>query len=92
MGPDISSCGCCGSCRASGGVPMRAALKGECDGSGSGVIHKGGVGIAGGLGACRNATAAGGVTRDDGKSVVRSLAGGTKSCGAVWPRWTSGRP
>ena len=67
---------------------MRAALKGECDGSG--VIHKGGVGIVGGLGARRNATAAGGVARDEGRSVMGALVWGTKRCGAVWPMWTSG--
>jgi hypothetical protein len=67
---------------------MHAALKGECDGSG--VIHKGGVGIVGGLGARRNATAAGGVTRDDGRSVVSALAWGIRRWGAVWPMWTSG--
>ena len=61
---------------------MRAALKGECDGSG--VTHKGGVGIMGGLGARRNATAAGAVTRDGGRSVVGALVWGSKSCGAVW--------
>lgn len=88
MEPGIDSC--CGSCRVSGGVPMGAALKGECDGSG--VIHKGGVGIAGGLGARRNATAAGGVTRDDGRSAVGALVWGIKSCGAVWPMWTSDGP
>ena len=66
---------------------MRAALKGECDGSG--VIRKGGVGIVGGLGARRNATAAGGVARDDGRSVVGALAWGTKRCEAVWPMWMS---
>jgi len=38
---------------------MRAVMKGECDGRGA--VHKGGVGIIGGLGARRNATAAGGV-------------------------------
>ena len=83
MGPGISSCGCCGSCRASGGVLMRASLKGECNGSG--VIHKGGVGIIGGVGARRNTTAAGGVTRDDGKSAVGALVWGIKRCGVVWP-------
>jgi hypothetical protein len=67
---------------------MRAAPKGEWDGSG--VIHKGGVGIMGGLGARRNATAAGGVTRDDGRFVVGPLVWGIKSCGAMWPMWTSG--
>jgi hypothetical protein len=67
---------------------MQPAPKGGCDGSG--VIHKGGVGIMGGLGARRNATAAGGVTRDDGRSVVGPLVWGIKSCGAVWPMWTSG--
>jgi hypothetical protein len=66
---------------------MRAALKGECDGRG--VIHKGGVGIVGGLGARRNATAADGVTRDEGRSVVSASVWGIKRCGAVWPMWTS---
>ena len=89
MGLGISSCGCWGSCRASGGVSMRTVLNGECDGSG--VMHKGGVGIMGGVGACRNATAAGGVARDNGKSDVGgALVCGVKSCGAVWPMWTTG--
>jgi hypothetical protein len=57
---------------------MRAALNGECDGSG--VPHKGGVGIVGGLGARKNVTAAGGVTWDDGGPLW-----GFKSCGAMWP-------
>jgi hypothetical protein len=61
---------------------MGAALKGECDGSG--VVHKGGVGIMGGVGARRNATAADGVTRDDGRSVVGALVCGIKSRGAMW--------
>jgi len=90
MGPGISSCGCCGSCRAGGGEPIRAAPKGECDGSG--VVHKGGVGIVGGLGARRNATVAGGVTRDDRRSVMGALVWGIKRCGAVWMSggsWTS---
>jgi len=46
-------------------LSMWAALKGECDGSGA--IDSGGVGLIGGLGACRNATTAGGVTREDGR-------------------------
>jgi hypothetical protein len=71
MGPGSSSGCCCGSCRTSSAVPTRAALKGECDGSG--VLHKGGVGIVGGLGARKNATAAGGVTRDDEKPVAGVL-------------------
>lgn len=71
MGPGSGSCGSCSSRRASSGVPTRAALKGKCDGSG--VLHKGGVGIVGGVGARKNATAAGGVTRDDGKPVVGAL-------------------
>jgi hypothetical protein len=62
---------------------MWAALKGECDGSG--VLHKGGVGIVGGLGARKNVTAAGGVTRDDGRPIVAALVWGFKSCGAMWP-------
>lgn len=69
---------------------MRAAPKCECDGSG--VVHKGGVGIVGGLGARRNTSAAGGVDRDNGRSVVSSLAWGINSCGAMWPMWTSGGP
>jgi hypothetical protein len=67
---------------------MRAALKGEWDGSG--VTHKGGVGIVGGLGARKNTNAAGGVTRDDRRSAVGALVWGIKNCGAVWPMWTSG--
>jgi hypothetical protein len=69
-------------------VLIRASQKGECDGGG--VMHKGGVGIIGGVGARRNTTAAGGVTRDDGISVVCALLCGIKTCGAVWPMWTTG--
>ena len=58
--PGKGRCSGCDSCRAIGGVPMWAAIKGECDGSD--VVLKGGVGIVGGLGARRNATAAGRVT------------------------------
>jgi hypothetical protein len=60
---------------------MPAALKAE--GDGSGVLHKGGVGIVGGLGARRNATA-GGVIRD-GSPNVGALVWGFKSCGAMRP-------
>lgn len=67
---------------------MRASQKGECDGSG--VMHKGGVGIIGGVGARRNTTAAGGVTRDEERFVVCAMLWGIKSCWAVWPMWTSG--
>jgi hypothetical protein len=49
---------------------MWGALEGERDGSGA--MFKGGVGIAGGLGARRNATAAGGVTREDRRPGVGS--------------------
>jgi hypothetical protein len=63
-------------------VLIRTSQKGECDGGG--VMHKGGVG------ARRNTTAVGGVTRDDGRSVVCALLWGFKSRGAVWPMWTSG--
>jgi hypothetical protein len=50
---------------------MLTATKGECDGRG--VVHKGGVGIVGGLGARRKATAAGGVAREDRKRGVGAL-------------------
>ena len=78
-----SSSGCCGSCRASSEVPTWAALKGEWDARG--VSHNGGVGIVGGLGVCKNATAADGVTRDDGRFVVGVLVKGFRSCGAMLP-------
>jgi len=84
VGPGSNSCGCC---RASSGVPMRAALKDGCNGSGA--LDKGGVGIVGGLGARKNVTAAGGATWDDGRPVVDALVLGFKSCGAMW---TSGDP
>lgn len=58
---------------------MRAAMKGEWDGSGA--VHKGGVGIVGGLGARRNAIAAGRVTWEDGRPGV--LVCGFKRCGAM---------
>jgi hypothetical protein len=62
---------------------MPAALNAE--GDGSGVLHKGGVGIVGGLGARKNETAAGGIIRDDGRPIVGALVWGFKSCGAMWP-------
>jgi hypothetical protein len=67
---------------------MREATKGECDGSGA--VHKGGVGIVGGLGARRNATAAGGVTREDGRPGVDETVQGFKRCGALWSMSTTG--
>lgn len=56
---------------------MRAApMKGECDGNGD----KGGVGIAGGLGARRSAGVA---TREDGGPSVGTSVWGFKRCGAA---------
>jgi hypothetical protein len=60
---------------------MRAVMKGECDGSGA--VHKGGVGIVGGLGARRNATAAGGVAREGGRRGVGESVWRFERCGAV---------
>ena len=68
---------------------MWAALKGECDGSGA--VHNGGVGLIGGLGACRNATAAGGVAREDGRHGESVLTvTGFKSRKTVWSMLTPG--
>jgi len=68
---------------------MWAALKGECDGSGVG--HSGGVGLIGVLGARRNATAAGGVTREDGRQgVSASAVSGFKSRETAWSILTPG--
>ena len=67
---------------------MRAATKGECNGRGT--VHKGGVGIVGGLGARRNATAVGGVGREDGRRGVGASGWGFERCGAVWSISTTG--
>lgn len=67
---------------------MPAEMKGECDGSGA--VHKGGVGIVGGLGARRNATAAGRVTWEDGRFSAGTLICRFKRCGAMWSTSTSG--
>jgi hypothetical protein len=58
---------------------MLTATKGKCDGRG--VVHKGGVGIVGGLGARRKATVAGGVAREDRRCGVGALVWGFERCG-----------
>ena len=67
---------------------MRAAMKGECDGRGA--VHKGGVGIVGGLGARRNATAPGGVSREGGRCGMGASVWKFERCGVVWPICTTG--
>lgn len=60
---------------------MRAAAKGECDGRAA--VHKGGVGIVGGLGARKNAAAAGGVAWEDGRCNMGAVVWGFKRCRLV---------